>query len=201
MAICADLRPASAACGVVVDRGVGRDRVFDSRQRRGWKRPRPAGSTHLGVGNRSGVLVRCRIELVLRGRAAVLYSQRRPGDGCSRAIGGLRLAERWPDVPAGAGLSSASPGMARDNDAGDVRAAELGAASCSRLGAAHNGSDRVALFRGADLLHLARLGAYASLAEDDAHPVPDPEASNPPDLALAPEPDQPPEIMPAADQV
>jgi hypothetical protein len=44
-------------------------------------------------------------------------------------------------------------------------------------------------FAGADLLHLARLGAYASLAEDDAHPVPAPEASNPPDPALAPEPD------------
>ena len=26
-------------------------------------------------------------------------------------------------------------------------------------------------FAGADLLHLARLGAYVSLAEDDAHPV------------------------------
>jgi hypothetical protein len=54
-------------------------------------------------------------------------------------------------------------------------------------------------FAGADLLHLARLGAYASLAEDDAHPVPAPEASNPPDPALAPEPALPPEIAPAVD--
>jgi len=52
-------------------------------------------------------------------------------------------------------------------------------------------------FAGADLLHLARLGAYASLAEDDAHPVPAPEASNPPNPALAPEPDHPAEIAPA----
>ena len=56
-------------------------------------------------------------------------------------------------------------------------------------------------FAGADLLHLARLGAYASLAEDDAHPLPAPEAGNPPDPLLAPEADQPPEIMPAADPV
>ena len=56
-------------------------------------------------------------------------------------------------------------------------------------------------FAGADLLHLARLGAYASLAEDDAHPVPAPEASNPPDLALAPEPALPPEIAPAVDPI
>jgi hypothetical protein len=56
-------------------------------------------------------------------------------------------------------------------------------------------------FAGADLLHLARLGAYASLAEDDAHPVPAPEASNPPALALAPEPALPPEIAPAVDPI
>src|SRR5664280_2084316 len=56
-------------------------------------------------------------------------------------------------------------------------------------------------FAGADLLHLARLGAYASLAEDDAHPVPAPEASNPPDLPLAPEPALPPEIAPAVDAI
>ncbi len=46
-------------------------------------------------------------------------------------------------------------------------------------------------FAGADLLHLARLGAYASLAEDDAHPVPAPEAATPPDLDPAPEAAQP----------
>jgi hypothetical protein len=47
----------------------------------------------------------------------------------------------------------------------------------------------LAYFAGADLLNLARLGAYASLAEDDAHPVlpmepePLPELDQPPDLA------------------
>ena len=43
-------------------------------------------------------------------------------------------------------------------------------------------------FAGTDLLQLARLAAYVSLAEDDAHPVP------------APEPEQPAEIAPAVDQ-
>src|SRR5664279_1345233 len=113
MAICPDLRPASAGCGVVVDRGVGRDRVFDNRQCHGWKRSSRAASTHFGVGNRAGMLVRGHIELVPWGCTVVLHSQRRPGDRCSRTICGLRLAERWPAVSAGAGLSSASPGMAR----------------------------------------------------------------------------------------
>ncbi len=40
-------------------------------------------------------------------------------------------------------------------------------------------------FAGADLLHLARLGAYASLAEDDAHPVLEPEVSTPPSPVTA----------------
>ena len=41
-------------------------------------------------------------------------------------------------------------------------------------------------FAGADLLYLARLGAYASLAEDDAHPAEDDDIQAPtlPDLAL-----------------
>jgi hypothetical protein len=54
-------------------------------------------------------------------------------------------------------------------------------------------------FAGTDLLQLARLAAYVSLAEDDAHPAPAPEAGPPPDPALAPEPDQPTEIAPAVD--
>jgi hypothetical protein len=54
-------------------------------------------------------------------------------------------------------------------------------------------------FAGTDLLHLARLAAYASLAEDDAHPAPAPEASPPPGPVLAPEADQPTEIAPAVD--
>jgi hypothetical protein len=41
-------------------------------------------------------------------------------------------------------------------------------------------------FAGADLLHLARLGAYVSLAEGDAHPVSEPGPSNPPDPVLTP---------------
>jgi hypothetical protein len=56
-------------------------------------------------------------------------------------------------------------------------------------------------FAGADLLHLARLGAYASLAEDDAHPMPAPEAGHPPDLVPAPEPVEPAEIAPVVDPV
>jgi hypothetical protein len=52
---------------------------------------------------------------------------------------------------------------------------------------------------GTDLLQLARLAAYVSLAEDDAHPVPSPQAGNPPDPVLAPEPDQPAEIAPTVD--
>lgn len=46
-------------------------------------------------------------------------------------------------------------------------------------------------FAGADLLHLARLGAYASLAEDDASPVSEPGPDKPPDPLLAPEPSNP----------
>ncbi|MGA9644611.1 MAG: hypothetical protein WBQ76_01630, partial [Candidatus Korobacteraceae bacterium] len=53
---------------------------------------------------------------------------------------------------------------------------------------------------GADLLQLARLAAYVSLAEDDAHPVPAPQAGSPPDPVPAPEPEQPAEIAPAVDQ-
>ncbi len=51
-------------------------------------------------------------------------------------------------------------------------------------------------FAGADLLYLARLGAYVSLAEDDARPVPVPEASSPPDPEIAAEPVPPSEIAP-----
>jgi hypothetical protein len=67
-------------------------------------------------------------------------------------------------------------------------------------------------FAGADLLNLARLAAYASLAEDDdARPVPEPEAGPPSepvpaletgnssDSVPAPEPDQPTEIAPMVD--
>jgi hypothetical protein len=52
-------------------------------------------------------------------------------------------------------------------------------------------------FAGADLLHLARLGAYASLAEDDAHPLPAPD-TNPPEPTPAPEPTYADDISPAA---
>ncbi len=52
---------------------------------------------------------------------------------------------------------------------------------------------------GADLLNLARLAAYVSLAEDDAHPVPASEAGSPPGPMPAPEPNQPAEIAPAVD--
>ncbi len=45
-------------------------------------------------------------------------------------------------------------------------------------------------FAGADLLNLARLGAYASLAEDDARPVLPMEPEMPPEL------DQPPDLVP-----
>ncbi len=48
----------------------------------------------------------------------------------------------------------------------------------------------LAYFAGADLLNLARLGAYASLAEDDAHPALPMETEMPPEL------DQPPELVP-----
>ena len=54
-------------------------------------------------------------------------------------------------------------------------------------------------FAGADLLYLARLGAYASLAEDDARPVPVAEASSPPDPEIAAEPVPPSEIVPTVD--
>jgi hypothetical protein len=43
---------------------------------------------------------------------------------------------------------------------------------------------------GADLLNLARLGAFASLAEDDARPVLPMETEMPPEL------DQPPDLVP-----
>jgi hypothetical protein len=52
---------------------------------------------------------------------------------------------------------------------------------------------------GADLLSLARLAAYVSLAEDDAHPVPAPQAGNPPGPVPAPEAEQPAEIAPTVD--
>jgi hypothetical protein len=45
-------------------------------------------------------------------------------------------------------------------------------------------------FAGADLLYLARLGAYVSLAEDDAHPAETPEQK------LPPEPLPPPDVAP-----
>jgi hypothetical protein len=48
----------------------------------------------------------------------------------------------------------------------------------------------LAYFAGADLLNLARLGAYASLAEDDAHPLFAMEPEMPPEL------DQPPDLAP-----
>jgi hypothetical protein len=54
-------------------------------------------------------------------------------------------------------------------------------------------------FAGADLLHLARLGAYASLAEDDAHPVITLEPSDPPHPVLTPKAPPPTEIIPAVD--
>ena len=54
-------------------------------------------------------------------------------------------------------------------------------------------------FAGADLLYLGRLGAYASLAEDDAHPVLAPGGGTPPDPALATEPTSSPEVAPAMD--
>jgi hypothetical protein len=54
-------------------------------------------------------------------------------------------------------------------------------------------------FAGTDLLHLARLAAYVSLAEADAHPVPAPETANPPDPMLAPEAEQPGEMAPMID--
>jgi hypothetical protein len=52
---------------------------------------------------------------------------------------------------------------------------------------------------GSDLLNLARLAAYVSLAEDDARPVPVPEVVNPPAPVIAPEADQSSEIAPAVD--
>ncbi|MGA2904152.1 MAG: hypothetical protein ABSD98_09995 [Candidatus Korobacteraceae bacterium] len=45
-------------------------------------------------------------------------------------------------------------------------------------------------FAGADLLYLARLGAYVSLAEDDSHPAPTPEPARPLDA------NQPADIVP-----
>ena len=54
-------------------------------------------------------------------------------------------------------------------------------------------------FAGADLLQLARLGAYASLVEDDAHSVVALEASNPPDPVPASEATEPAEVTPAVD--
>jgi hypothetical protein len=45
-------------------------------------------------------------------------------------------------------------------------------------------------FAGADLLNLARMGTYASLAEDDARPVLPMEPEMPPEL------DQPPDLVP-----
>jgi hypothetical protein len=54
-------------------------------------------------------------------------------------------------------------------------------------------------FAGADLLHLARLGAYASLAEDDAHPVSAPEADNPFNPVLAQAPASSDAVAPAVD--
>lgn len=54
-------------------------------------------------------------------------------------------------------------------------------------------------FAGADLLYLARLGAYVSLAEDDARPVPLPQADLPLDPEIAAEPVAPAEIVPTAD--
>jgi uncharacterized membrane protein YgcG len=54
-------------------------------------------------------------------------------------------------------------------------------------------------FAGADLLQLARLAAYVSLAEDDAHPVPALPAGSPFDPVLAPEPDPPAEVAPTVD--
>jgi hypothetical protein len=58
-------------------------------------------------------------------------------------------------------------------------------------------------FAGADLLNLARLAAYVSLAEDDAHPTPEPESVNPldpaPDPTPATEQEQSDEIAPVVD--
>ncbi len=54
-------------------------------------------------------------------------------------------------------------------------------------------------FAGADVLYLARLGAYVSLAEDDARPAPVPEASSPPEPEIAAEPVPPSEIVPTSD--
>jgi hypothetical protein len=56
-------------------------------------------------------------------------------------------------------------------------------------------------FVGADLLHLARLGAYTSLAEDDAHPVAAPEAGNPPEPDPVPNGAEPIDASPVADPV
>ncbi len=55
-------------------------------------------------------------------------------------------------------------------------------------------------FAGADLLNLARLGAYVSLAEDDAHPVIEPEPIHPPEPMFAPEQTNPPDSAPASEQ-
>jgi hypothetical protein len=54
-------------------------------------------------------------------------------------------------------------------------------------------------FAGADVLYLARLGAYASLAEDDARPVAAPGTDHPPDPESAAEPAPPSEIAPTVE--
>ncbi|MGB7556224.1 MAG: hypothetical protein WBM04_17790 [Candidatus Korobacteraceae bacterium] len=54
-------------------------------------------------------------------------------------------------------------------------------------------------FAGADLLYLARLGAYVSLAEDDARPVPVSEVCHAPDPGSVSEPISPPEIVPTVE--
>ncbi len=89
-----------------------------------------------------------RIELVLRTGTAVLHSQRRSGDGCSRAVGGFRNAKRWTAIAAGSGLFSAALGLVRNHDVGDTFAPEHGATCPNWLGNDHHDSNRADLFCG-----------------------------------------------------
>ena len=202
MAICADLRAAPDACGVVFNRNIGRHRMLGHRWSHGGGRPCQAGSAPPGI--RSCVAA-CWFGAVLNWFLGIapLFCIRNDSDATNALAQTVDFVSREGGRLFWLGLGFTfliRTGMARNHDSGHPCGYKAEFCSdTSPPGWVLLIMAAIALlyFAGADLLHLARLGTYASLAEDDAHPVFAPEGASPSDPD--PAPFEPVNAVPTAD--